>query len=197
MNLMLADGIIFYPNIDGKEKIIYFDSAGESPDRPFPVVFSSPVLLGGWRMKLDQTNLSLLRELRNGRVSYKEMGERLGLSEATVRTRVSRMIADGLLDISGRADVDALPGQTLAFVAVKLSSPDLIVRGELFSALKGVISVAVVTGRFDLLLTVLLNESFDLLRFYTEEFSKCSEQVRSVETFVVYKGFNLKVPYIL
>ncbi len=148
-------------------------------------------------IKFDRTSLALLRELRNGRASYKEIGDRLGLSEVTVRTRVGRMVSDGVLDISGLVSVDDVPGHTLALVAVKLNSPDLIGGGERFSFLKGVVSVAVVTGRFDLLLTVLLNEEFDLLRFYTQEFSKCSDTVRSVETFVVYKGFNLKVPYVL
>ncbi len=41
-----------------------------------------------------------------------------------------------------------------------------------------------------------MNGGFGLLEFYTEEVSRI-EEVQSVETFVVYKGYNLKVPYIL
>jgi Lrp/AsnC family transcriptional regulator for asnA, asnC and gidA len=59
-----------------------------------------------------------------------------------------------------------------------------------------VISVSVVTGRFDLIATVFLREGFDLLEFYTEEVSRLND-IQSVETFVVYKNYNLKVPYIL
>jgi Lrp/AsnC family transcriptional regulator for asnA, asnC and gidA len=59
-----------------------------------------------------------------------------------------------------------------------------------------VVSVSVVTGRFDLILMVLLKEEFGLLEFFTQEVSKI-EEVQSVESFVVYKGYNLKVPYIL
>ena len=73
---------------------------------------------------------------------------------------------------------------------------DLVKKGEEFSRLKGVISVSVVTGRFDLILTVLLKTGFGLLEFYTEEVSKL-EDVQSVETFVVYKSYNLKIPYVL
>ena len=62
---------------------------------------------------------------------------------------------------------------------------------------RGVVSVAVLTGRHDLILTVLLNEEFGLLDFYTNEFSKCHDRVSSIETFIVYKGFGLKVPYVL
>ena len=81
-------------------------------------------------------------------------------------------------------------------VGVKLASMDLVKKGEEISKLRGVVSVAVVTGRFDLILTVLLKDGFGLLEFYTEEMVRV-EDVRSVETFVVYKGYNLKVPYIL
>jgi Lrp/AsnC family transcriptional regulator, regulator for asnA, asnC and gidA len=69
-------------------------------------------------------------------------------------------------------------------------------KGEEFSKLKGVVSVSVVTGRYDLILVVLLNDDFDLLQFYTEEVARLTD-VQSVETFVVYKGYRLKVPYIL
>ncbi len=61
--------------------------------------------------------------------------------------------------------------------------------------LRGVVSVRVVTGRFDLIRVVLLEEGFDLLEFYTEEVSRL-EGVQSLETFVVYKSYNLKIPYI-
>ena len=63
------------------------------------------------------------------------------------------------------------------------------------SRLKGVVSVSVVTGRYDLMVMVLFKEGFDLLEFYTSEISKI-DGIDSVETFVVYKSYNLKVPYI-
>ena len=81
-------------------------------------------------------------------------------------------------------------------VGIKLGTMDLVKKGEEFSRLKGVVSVCVVTGRYDLILTVLLNDDYDLLQFYTEEVSRIQD-VQSAETFVVYKTYNLKVPYIL
>ena len=58
------------------------------------------------------------------------------------------------------------------------------------------ISVSVVTGRFDLILTVMITRQFTMLNFYTEEVAKL-DNVRAVETFVVYKSFNLKIPMML
>ena len=81
-------------------------------------------------------------------------------------------------------------------IGVRLKDMDLVKKGEEFSKLRGVISVCVVTGRFDLILTVMLTKEFTMLEFYTEEVSKL-ENVRAVETFVVYKSFNLKVPLTL
>lgn len=149
------------------------------------------------KIKLDETNLAIIKALRNGRASFRDIAADLGLSEVTVRTRAARLIEDGVLDICGQVDVEKLPGHTLALVAIKLRSPNLVGEGEVFSHLRGVVSVAVLTGRHDLILTVLLNEEFGLLDFYTNEFSKCHDRVSSIETFIVYKGFNLKVPYIL
>ena len=140
------------------------------------------------KTKLDETNLAIIKALRNGRASFRDIAADLGLSEVTVRTRAARLIEDGVLDICGQVDVEKLPGHTLALVAIKLRSTDLVGEGEVFSHLRGVVSVAVLTGRHDLILTVLL---------YTNEFSKCHDRVSSIETFIVYKGFSLKVPYIL
>jgi Lrp/AsnC family transcriptional regulator for asnA, asnC and gidA len=146
-------------------------------------------------MKIDETNLAVIKHLRDGRKSLKKIAEELSLSENTVRARVNRLVEEGVLDIVGLVDPQSIPGHRVVVVGVKLQTMDLINKGEEFSKLRGVVSVSVVTGRFDLVLFVLLKEDFGLLEFYTEEVAKISD-VQSVETFVVYKGYNLKVPYI-
>ncbi len=93
-------------------------------------------------------------------------------------------------------DPQTIDGHGVVMVGVKLQTMDLVKKGEEFSKIKGVVSVSVVTGRFDLILVVLLKPGFGLLEFYTEEVSKIKD-VQSVETFVVYKSYNLNVAYIL
>jgi Lrp/AsnC family transcriptional regulator for asnA, asnC and gidA len=147
-------------------------------------------------MNYDQLNLSIIKHLRNGRKSYKKIAEELSLSENTVRSRVNKLIDEGVLEISGLVDAEAVAEHRIVIVGVKLSTMELVKKGEEFSRLKGVISVSVVTGRFDLILVVLLKPGFGLLEFYTKEVSGLKD-VQSVETFVVYKSYNLKVPYVL
>ena len=147
-------------------------------------------------MKIDKTNLAIIKHLRDGRRSFKKIAEELSLSENTVRSRVNKMVQSGTLAVSGLVNPETIPGHTLAMVGVKLQTMDLIKKGEEFSKLRGVVSATVVTGQYDLILIILLNESFSLLEFYTKEVSRIKD-VRSVETFVVYKNYNLKVPYVL
>jgi Lrp/AsnC family transcriptional regulator for asnA, asnC and gidA len=147
-------------------------------------------------MNIDKNNLAIIKHLRNGRKSYKKIAQNLSLSENTVRTRVQKLIDEGVLEINGLVNPESIDGHRAVMVGVKLQSMDLVNKGEEFSNLKGVVSVSVVTGRFDLILIVLLKSGFGLLEFYTEEVSKIKD-VQSVETFVVYKSYNLKVPYVL
>jgi Lrp/AsnC family transcriptional regulator for asnA, asnC and gidA len=147
-------------------------------------------------MKIDRTNLEIIKQLRDGRKSFKTIAEELSVSENTIRARVSKLTEEGVLEISGLVDPESLPGHGAVIVGVKLQSMDLIKKGEEFSKLRGVVSVNVVTGRFDLILLVLLREGFGLLEFYTDEVAKV-KGVQSVETFVIYKSYHLKVPYIL
>ena len=73
-----------------------------------------------------------------------------------------------------------------SFISLRPSAPSRSLRYHLNA----------VTGRFDLILVVLLKSGFGLLEFYTDEVSKLKD-VQSVETFVVYKSYNLKLPYII
>ena len=147
-------------------------------------------------MKIDKVNRNIIRQLRNGRKSFDEISKELSITPNTVRAHVKRLIADKVLDITGVIDPEKINNHFLAIIGVKLKNMNLAKKGEEFSKLKGVISVGVVTGQFDLILIVLLNDNFSLLDFLTKEVSKISN-ILSTETFVVYKNYNLKVPYVL
>ncbi len=142
---------------------------------------------------MDTTDIAIINQLRDGRISFKTVAERLDLAEGTVRNRVKKLKKEGILDITGLVDPEALPDHSVVMVGVQVRDMNLVKKAEEFSKLRGVISVCVVTGRFDLVVTVMLAKEFTLLKFYTEEAVKIAN-IRSVETFVIYKSFNLKVP---
>ncbi len=144
-------------------------------------------------MKIDDINISIINHLRDGRIPFRKIADDLSISEGTVRTRVRKLTEEGVLEISGLVDPEAIPNQSVVMVGVNVGDMDLVKKGEEFSKLRGVTSVCVVTGRFDLIVTVVLKKGFGLLEFYTEEVKQL-DNVIAVESFVVYKSFNLKVP---
>jgi Lrp/AsnC family transcriptional regulator, regulator for asnA, asnC and gidA len=146
-------------------------------------------------MKIDDTNIDIIRELRQGKKSFKKIADKLAITENTVRSRVNKLQDEGVLEICGLVDPATLPDHRAVIIGIKLAEMNLVEKGEEISKLKGVISVSVVTGRYDLLVLVLFKKNFGLLEFYTKEISQI-KGISSVETFVVYKSYNLKVPYI-
>ncbi|HAK46953.1 MAG TPA: transcriptional regulator [Spirochaeta sp.] len=147
-------------------------------------------------MKFDEINLQIIKHLQDGRKSFKIIADELSVTENTVRARVNRLVEEGVLNISGLVNPENIPGHQTAIIGVKIKNMRLVEKGEEFSKLNGVISVAVVTGRYDLIVQVLLSDECSLLEFYTNEVTKIDD-VQDVETFIVYKGYNINVPYIL
>ncbi len=147
-------------------------------------------------MVVDKTNIQILKHLKDGRKSYKIIAGELSLTENTIRSRVNKLLDEGILNFSGNVQVDALPEHSLLYLGVKLKTMELQKKASEFSKLRGVVSAAIVTGRYDIILQVLLEQNYNLLEFITEQVAKVVD-VQTVESFIVYKGYNLKVPYIL
>lgn len=144
-------------------------------------------------MKLDKMNIAIVERLKDGRIAYKKIAEELGVAEGTIRSRIRKMQEEGILTITGLVDPDQMEEQSVILVGVRVKDMNLVKKGEQFRKLRGVISVCVVTGRYDLILTVVLKPGYTILDFYNEEVATITN-VREVETFVVYKSFDLKVP---
>ena len=149
-------------------------------------------------MKLDDTNIAIIRELRNGRKAFSSIADKIGITENTVRSRVNKLIEDGVLQISGLVDPQFIPEMQVVVMGVKLSTLDLEEKAKEMLRLKGVISVMVVTGRYDLIVQLATSAQDDqsLLNFFKNELSKV-KGVSDVETFVVYQSHNYMIPYML
>lgn len=42
-------------------------------------------------MKIDETNIDIIRELKNGKKSFKRIADKLSITENTVRARVNNL----------------------------------------------------------------------------------------------------------
>ena len=148
--------------------------------------------------KIDETNKIIIRSLKDGRKAYSAIAEELGITENTVRTRVNKMIEDGVLQITGLVNPEYIPSFQVAMMGIKVKTLDLETKAKELTRLNGVISCAVVTGRYDLILQIELcdTEGLSLLEFFKNELNKVKD-ITEVETFIVYQSHNLVVPYLL
>lgn len=147
-------------------------------------------------MKMDDLNMEILRQLREGRKPFKTMADDLAVAENTVRSRVRKMEAAGVLEVTGLVDAEVVPNHNLAVVGIKLKTLDWYEKAEQFKSLRGIVSVMCVTGRFDIILVVMINDTFTLADFFSKEVAKIGD-ILTTETFVSSRNVKFKVPYVL
>jgi Lrp/AsnC family leucine-responsive transcriptional regulator len=114
---------------------------------------------------LDDIDREIVSQLvRNARLSYRELGERVSLSANATAERVRRLTDSGV--IAGfRAIVNpAAAGRTLvALIDVRLDGPHEVERFEtLADSLDAITDAAHVTGRFDYQIRVACHDTTDL-----------------------------------
>ncbi|WP_415182783.1 Lrp/AsnC family transcriptional regulator [Phaeovulum sp.] len=103
---------------------------------------------------MDETDQRLIAALRrDGRAAVSDLAAQLGLSRATVRTRIERLVARG--EISGftvltRADVTAAPVRGQMMIGIEGRGTDRIIARLL--GLPAVQAVHATNGKWDLII---------------------------------------------
>ncbi len=117
----------------------------------------------------------------DGRRPFTQIATEIGVSEAAVRARTNRLIDRGILQIVGVADPEKL-GFQQALIGLRCEPGRLVIVAEALAALPEVDYVVVTTGRYDILIEMVSEDSEDLLRFLTERLPRI-EGIRDTETF--------------
>lgn len=133
---------------------------------------------------VDRRIVAILQD--NGRTSNREIGRKLHVSEATVRNRISRLLADSLINIVAVPTPTAV-GMTLsAIIGVSVSLPrindvvaDLITKPEVRYA-------GLSTGRYEVILEAFFSNQEHLLEFVTEDLGSM-DGVTQVETSIILR----------
>ena len=135
-------------------------------------------------LALDQTDRQIIAALQeNGRESYKSIAARLGVSDSTVRLRTERLIKSGYLRISASVNPMFFEDGLTATVGVSLEGRANAQIMRAIAALDGVQSVANVSGRFDLLVEILVASRTDLRRLLVDDLSAVGG-IQNTETFL-------------
>ena len=145
---------------------------------------------------LDVADRKLVAALaEDGQASSAELAESLGVTAPTIRARMKNLISQGLLRVAGLVDPFVVKGLSVALVGIKLQSQmQLDQKLEEISRLPDVNWVAVVTGRYDILVEVVTTEDIaDLYNFLDQALSGVGG-IASSESFVVMKARRKWIP---
>ncbi|GHD37978.1 hypothetical protein GCM10007053_27810 [Halioglobus pacificus] len=120
-------------------------------------------------ISLDDADAGIIAQLRaDGRAPYRGMAKELGLTEATVRSRIKRLEESNVLRVVAVTDIDAAGYGLLLSIGVQVDgrSPEDVARD--LAALPAVFSVNVVVGAQDIEVLVCARDAQDLYALTSE-----------------------------
>lgn len=106
---------------------------------------------------LDELNLRILEHLQDdGRRSYREIGEQLGVAPGTVRTRVLQMVEDGIVEIVAVPNPWRLGLTFLAVVGLRLQPEDVAAAADMLTDRHEVSWIGLTASTYQLMCEVVL-----------------------------------------
>ncbi len=115
---------------------------------------------------LDETDRLLISELwRDARQSHQAIAGALGVSEGTVRSRLKRLEADGIVRVTTLRNIDEITDYAFAYLWIHCDRTRLRKIAGALSSEELVGFVASILGRADLLVIVHERSPADLVRF--------------------------------
>jgi Lrp/AsnC family transcriptional regulator for asnA, asnC and gidA len=116
--------------------------------------------------KLDRQLVEILQE--NARVTNAELAGQLGVSEATVRRRIEKLLAKDVMRIRAVADPFKLGFAFIVIIGLWVEKPYLRQAEEYVCALPEARFVGVTMGSYDLMLEAWFRTRDEMVRFMTD-----------------------------
>ncbi len=135
---------------------------------------------------LDHVSKAIIEQLQqDGRRSYATIAAAVGLSEAAVRQRVSRLVGSGVVQIVAVTDPLQVGFSRQAMIGIKAEGNlDTVV--DALSAMDEVDYVVITAGSFDILIEVVCEDDTHLLSLLNERI-RTIDGVRATESFLYLK----------
>ena len=133
---------------------------------------------------LDKLGQRLIQKLQNdGRQSYRELADELGVAEGTVRKRVRDLRNKDVIKIAALPNPLKLGCNFICIIGMEVKLTDIQQVGKELAQSPNVYFLSSVTGRFDLIAILLFNTSEELGDFVREKISSV-QGILKTETFV-------------
>ena len=132
---------------------------------------------------IDEIDHRIIEALQqDGRRPFTKIAADLGISEASVRQRVSNLMNTQVMQIVAVTNPIKLGFSLASMIGIRVSGERLLEVAQEISAFDEVIYLILCTGRFDMLAEVVCRDNDHLLNFLTEKLYK----VRGVQQAEVY-----------
>lgn len=134
---------------------------------------------------LDDLDKAIITHLQaDGRMSYADLGQEIGMSPAATRQRVQRLLDSGTMQVVAVTDPTAMGYPTVAMLGVRVSG-DVRDVADAISGLDGVIYIVMTSGSFDLMVEVIAEDPGSLLDLIDDGIRKLPA-VETVESFLYF-----------
>lgn len=141
-------------------------------------------------MQPDEIDWKIIDNIREEHKNNNAIARDLGVSEGMIRQRLKKLKSSGIVKVSGLINPDVLENKMLALIAASLSDGSkLNIVAEEIAKFEEVLSVSVSTGRYDIMIEVLVESNKGLVKFLTETLSSV-DYVADTETFVMLKTYG-------
>jgi len=133
---------------------------------------------------LDNLDINIIKTLReNGSIASTKLASKFSVNEGTIRKRIKKLINLGFLSIRGLINPSLIGNKNVITVGIKVSiSKDLIAVAKEIANIPLVHSVAIVSGRYDIIIELFI-ETSKYAGFLTNELSKINS-ITSTESFI-------------
>jgi Lrp/AsnC family transcriptional regulator for asnA, asnC and gidA len=140
--------------------------------------------------ELDERDWAIIDLLRAGTISNSAVAKALGVSEGMIRQRIKRLKELGILSLRGLINPEVLANRQIVWLGANVvESRQLDHKAEEIARLENVLSVSIVSGRFDLVIELLLDSHRGLVDFLINDLSTVAGITRT-ESFVTLKTFS-------
>ena len=141
-------------------------------------------------MQPDATDWKIIDILRKENQTNNKIAQDMRVSEGMIRRRIQRLKDAGILQIRALINPDMLERQQLAVIGVSVTESRLLeTKGREISSLPCVLSVSLVSGRYDLVVEVLVDSNRGLVKFLTESLSNV-EGISKTESFLMLRSYH-------
>jgi Lrp/AsnC family transcriptional regulator for asnA, asnC and gidA len=140
---------------------------------------------------MDEIDRAIIARLQyDGRMPFTAIADQIGVSEGTVRNRVTRLREERILQVVGVVDPHLLGLRATAIVGVAVQPARLKAVAREIATFEEVSYLVMTSGAFDLLVEVLCKDTDHLASFLSDKLLRV-EGVQRTETFYILRTHKL------